>query len=215
MAGEKEIEQTLKLQVHNGEFNKIIKGEYPENYIITEKSLVDQYQCSKAPVREALIQLCSEGMLVCIPRCGYQLKPVTAQELEDEVETRLMLELGCFSRTFGTITPGQMKLLKDHVAVSSKLAAQHEVTDHWFRNVEFHLMLCSFARNNLAYRYLDQTLKFCSRAAYQYYKLNWDDNRATDASMHQQLIDDIESRNKKKAQDTLKQDILSFREIIR
>lgn len=47
---------------------------------------------SKAPVREALIRLCSEGVLEIIPRYGYVVVRLTEKDEKDVVSMRLMLE---------------------------------------------------------------------------------------------------------------------------
>ncbi len=47
---------------------------------------------SKAPVWEALIRLCSEGVLEIIPRYGYVVVRLTEKDEKDVVSMRLMLE---------------------------------------------------------------------------------------------------------------------------
>ncbi|MCB6367310.1 GntR family transcriptional regulator, partial [Intestinibacillus massiliensis] len=53
----------LKDMIYSKVFSSIIKGEYSANDIISEKQLIEKYQVSKSPVREALGKLCSEGIL--------------------------------------------------------------------------------------------------------------------------------------------------------
>ena len=53
---------------------------------------------SKAPVREALVQLCSEKMLKSIPRCGYQVVQITAREIEGRLEHAVASRAGCFGK---------------------------------------------------------------------------------------------------------------------
>ena len=59
---------TLKDQVYQNIYDDIIAGYYSEEDIITEGSLIEKYQVSKSPVREALIQLCSENVLMLIEK---------------------------------------------------------------------------------------------------------------------------------------------------
>ena len=65
--------QSIKELVYEGILNDIIQGVYPANSILNERTLVEKYGGSKTSVREALVQLCSEGILKNIPRYGYQL----------------------------------------------------------------------------------------------------------------------------------------------
>ena len=60
--------QTLKEKIYNQIIDGIVSGEYKSGQILNEKELVDRYDVSKAPVREALLILSSEGVLTNIPR---------------------------------------------------------------------------------------------------------------------------------------------------
>ena len=51
---------TLKEQVYNQIFDDIAQGKYQANDILTESKLMEKYQVSKSPVREALIELCKD-----------------------------------------------------------------------------------------------------------------------------------------------------------
>ena len=83
---------TLKDQVYQNIYDDIIAGYYSEEDIITEGSLIEKYQVSKSPVREALIQLCSENVLRSLPRLGYQVVTISHKDVLDIMEYRLLVE---------------------------------------------------------------------------------------------------------------------------
>ena len=63
--------ETLTTQIHDKILEMIIQNASEKNLVLNEKRLVELFGVSKAPVREALIRLCSEGVLRSIPRyCG-------------------------------------------------------------------------------------------------------------------------------------------------
>lgn len=66
----------------SGIYDDVTNGIY-KNDILTESRLIEQYNVSKSPVREALIELCKDGILKNIPRMGYQVMPVTLKEVID------------------------------------------------------------------------------------------------------------------------------------
>jgi DNA-binding GntR family transcriptional regulator len=75
---------TLKDHVYNYIAKKIINGELAPNEKINENEIVKKMNISRTPVREALIQLASEGLLENVPRKGFVLRHVdenTAKEL--------------------------------------------------------------------------------------------------------------------------------------
>lgn len=55
--------ESLKTQIYNAILNSIFSGEFKPGQILNEKELVEKFGCSKAPVREALIALCSDNVL--------------------------------------------------------------------------------------------------------------------------------------------------------
>ena len=65
--------ENLKKKVYDDVLQSIVRGEYSADDIISEGMLIEKYNVSKSPVREALVQLCSENVLKSIPRCGYHL----------------------------------------------------------------------------------------------------------------------------------------------
>ena len=48
-------EATIKSRLYNAIWNDIIDGVYDWNYVFNEKSLVEKYQVSKSPIRDALL----------------------------------------------------------------------------------------------------------------------------------------------------------------
>ena len=73
------MSETMKLkdQIYEKVLNEITEGRYLQNEIITERELIEKYGVSKSPVREALIELCNENVLVSRPRMGYQIRPIS------------------------------------------------------------------------------------------------------------------------------------------
>jgi DNA-binding GntR family transcriptional regulator len=211
---DKEIKvENLKTKIHDQEYSNILKGEYSLTEIITEKSLMAKYGVSKAPVREALTQLCSENMLTSIPRCGYQLTQISMNELQETLELRAILEIGAFDLYKNKISQENIEKLKEHVQIAHQLAKDEEVSKHWFHNMNFHVLLSSFAKNKAITDSLQATLNKCSRYAYQYFHQNWDAHIITDGSSHLDLIKLIENGELELARANLKDDIMAFNDI--
>ena len=86
------MKENLKEKVYQGIYDDVTNGIYKQNDILTESRLIEQYNVSKSPVREALIELCKDGILKNIPRMGYQVMPVTLKEVIDILELRADIE---------------------------------------------------------------------------------------------------------------------------
>lgn len=65
----------LKEYIHDQILKDVIEGTLQPNMILHEKKLMEQYGVSRSPVREALIQLCSEGTLAIIPSADTKFLP--------------------------------------------------------------------------------------------------------------------------------------------
>ena len=95
---------SLKRQVYDGVMNLIASGEFLPGSIITEKKIIEKFKVSKSPVREAMLELCKDGVLTSIPRCGYQVTEMSGKTLSEIVDLRLMLEITNFRNICKNIT---------------------------------------------------------------------------------------------------------------
>lgn len=204
--------QSIKELVYDGILNDIIEGVYPANSILNERMLSEKYQVSKAPVREALVQLCGEGILNNIPRCGYQLPVITPRDIISVLEYRTMLEVSAMEKTIRIITPEEIGRLTAHTEKADKLALQKDIQIHWKTNVEFHLMLCECCDNSFVYKALENALKICSMVAAQYFTKTWEKSKLSDAKGHLDLVNAIRDKDVDGARELLTKDILSVKE---
>lgn len=62
---------------------------------LREQELAARFEVSKSPVREALLRLEREGLIIVTPRQGYRVAPISLSEAKDMFELRLVLEEAC------------------------------------------------------------------------------------------------------------------------
>jgi DNA-binding GntR family transcriptional regulator len=76
------------------EFTKerILDGRFTGGDMISEGEVADGVGLSRTPVREAFLRLESEGLLRLYPKRGALVVPVSAAEIENVMETRLLVE---------------------------------------------------------------------------------------------------------------------------
>jgi GntR family transcriptional regulator, rspAB operon transcriptional repressor len=65
---------------------------------IQEQQLVERYQVSKSPIRDALLRLEAEGLVEILPRKGYRIRPISISDAEEIYDMRQMLERECIAR---------------------------------------------------------------------------------------------------------------------
>ena len=164
------MSETMKLkdQIYEKVLNEITEGRYLQNEIITERELIEKYGVSKSPVREALIELCNENVLVSRPRMGYQIRPISMKEISDIVELRVILELAALRKTFTILDDHHIQLLKENLSRASEIHEGKNMMKHWKSNISFHLLLCSFCGNSQIYSETERALKFSYRGCLLY-----------------------------------------------
>ena len=202
---------SLKLMIYSSVFEGIIKGEYGTNDIISEKMLVEKYQVSKSPVREALVELCNEGVLRSMPRYGYAVVQLTRRDIEDILKYRVVLEGGSLKECIQLITAEQIDALSRIDELCSCEAAKGDFWIHWGYNKEFHLKLMSFCGNQFSYNMLKKSLDTLTRAYAQFYWDKW--HRIvlpTDTKAHVKIINCLHKRDVEGAIHFLKEDISDF-----
>ncbi|WP_410537649.1 GntR family transcriptional regulator [Streptomyces sp. KL2] len=70
----------------------VLERHYEGGDLLTEGELAGAVGVSRTPVREALLRLEAEGLIRLYPKKGALVLPVSAQEIGDVVETRLLVE---------------------------------------------------------------------------------------------------------------------------
>jgi DNA-binding GntR family transcriptional regulator len=71
---------------------KIIAGVYAPGSALLQDSIAAEFGVSKIPVREALVQLRSEGLVDIFAHRGFQVRPVSVGEMQEVFRLRLAIE---------------------------------------------------------------------------------------------------------------------------
>ena len=204
-----------KNMVYSSIFADIVRNEYDLSSIITEKKTIEKYDVSKSPVREALLELCNDGILESIPRLGYRIKPISVKELMDATEFRLIIETEALKKSFLKITDEQIALLEANYAEGLELKDIKDTYLHWDKNSKFHTLLCSFSENQFFTDTLKLLMKTCFRGANYYYDVpDCKERSSGDSSRHRIIIDRIKARNYDGTIEILSEDIVQIKSAI-
>lgn len=87
----------------------ILNGTNAGGQFFTEGEVADAVGVSRTPVREALLRLEVEGLVRLYPKKGAMIVPVSAQEAQDVVEARAVIEQWAASRMW----PHRKEILDD------------------------------------------------------------------------------------------------------
>lgn len=163
---------SLKQIVYEKILDEILDGAYPIDYVFTEMYFVNKFQTSRAPVRDALMELCNEKILRVIPRYGYELVKLTENDVREITQFRLMLEIESFKLS---MTANRNKLLEQISLFNAEQRLAQSQNDYssrseWQKNIQFHTTLMSFANNHYAQYALQQALLTLQIAYVQHFR---------------------------------------------
>jgi DNA-binding GntR family transcriptional regulator len=71
---------------------RIANGDYPEGFQLKQDALAEDFGMSRIPIREALVQLESEGFVRILPHRGAQVSELSPAEIRELFELRALLE---------------------------------------------------------------------------------------------------------------------------
>lgn len=195
----KETENTLKNKIYEALFSDIINGKYPPDTILTEKFLMDKYQVSRAPIREALTQLTATSVLSSIPRQGYKIYEPDSIQLLEICKFRSAMESSFLRSCRSYISKRDVQDLRQLCHENSSGSAD-DFIPHWHSNCKFHLQLFSYYQNDYAYKLLKESLQI--QTIFFTHK-----KTAIKQDLHLALLDYIEKDDLTTATTILKADI--------
>jgi DNA-binding GntR family transcriptional regulator len=149
---------SLREQVAGALRDELMAGRLGAGRHFTVKEIAELYGVSATPVREALVDLAAQGMLVVEPGRGFAVPQFTWDDFVDIVEARSLVIDGIFRRLTGRLSvfdPGAVASLRRRAdaAVRAARAGQLDVVVGCDRR--FWAELGAFAGNRRIGDYLD------------------------------------------------------------
>ncbi|HET7757010.1 MAG TPA: GntR family transcriptional regulator, partial [Steroidobacteraceae bacterium] len=111
------LARTMTAQLTARIREKILSGAYAPGAALRQDTIAAEHGTSKIPVREALVQLSSEGLVDIYTHRGFQVRPLSVDEAQEVFRLRLAIEPGAVARG------ARLASAADRVAGGSALAA--------------------------------------------------------------------------------------------
>ncbi|MEU2793229.1 GntR family transcriptional regulator [Streptomyces sp. NPDC007100] len=133
----------------------VLERRYEGGMLLTEGELAEAVGVSRTPVREALLRLEVEGLMKLYPKKGAMVLPVSAQEIADVVETRLLVEEHA-ARKAVPAGPALLAELEEQLAKMKELAAAGDLAAVSVADRCFHAAIVRSAGNQILDRLYEQ-----------------------------------------------------------
>lgn len=134
---------------------RILSGHYREDRFIRQELIASEMGVSRIPVREALAQLESEGLVVREKYRGAMVPKLSTEEIGEIFELRAVLEPYLLRHAIPRITPPQIAELRD---IIKRARGMTNIAEWAGVNVDFHRTLYRAAEKPLASQFLENLL---------------------------------------------------------
>jgi DNA-binding GntR family transcriptional regulator len=132
---------------------RLLDGRFTGGTLLSENALALQLGLSRTPIRQALVQLESEGLVDLYPKRGALVVPISASEADDVHEARLLVEEHS-ARRAAEVGPALAAELQAAIAGQQRaLAGEMNAFARFDR--EFHRAIVAAAGNRLLTRAYD------------------------------------------------------------
>ncbi|MEV8586638.1 GntR family transcriptional regulator [Streptomyces sp. NPDC051180] len=96
---------TLRQQIADALRDEVLAGRLQPGEEFTVKQIAEQYGVSATPVREALVDLCAQGLLDSDQHRGFRVHQYSVDDYRGMVEARMLVVDGIFRRNKPVLTP--------------------------------------------------------------------------------------------------------------
>ena len=141
--------KTIRNQVYQILKDDICEGRFAPGQWLQENELAERLCVSRSPIREALRQLASDGLVVEIPNKGVFVKEFTARDIEEIFDLRVLLEDYAISKLQHHLTTADMQQLIDCLNEMERLHAQKNLRAYTDMDSKLHGLLIELCGNSL------------------------------------------------------------------
>jgi len=127
---------------------EILSGTLKPGAHLNELELVDRFDTSRTPIREAIRQLVAQGLVKVLPRKGAFVTQISLQTLLELFELMKELEATCARLAAERISPKQKaKLIALHEAYSPLAESEETAGAYFEQSSGFHRLLFAASQN--------------------------------------------------------------------
>ncbi|MGB3212433.1 MAG: GntR family transcriptional regulator [Desulforhopalus sp.] len=169
---------------------------------VTINQLSEKLGIKRTPLRDALLQLQSEGFVTFLPQRGIQINELSSEDLENIYEVLGALDSKALLSVFDRITPDHIETMKCINEEMYKTVTSTQVGAYFDLNTAFHNVYLNLSNNDLLLNQLNilrqRLFKFGTKG-------EWIEKvRELNYTEHLKLIDLIEQGDAKQVADFLR-----------
>ena len=174
----------------------IISGELKSGTQLKQNEVSKKFQCSPGPVREAMRDLESEGLIEHFPNRGVFVTQISNEEfLEMLLPARVILEKFAFKHAEKKFTPKAIEMLNEQIEIMRQGAKDKDIELVNEADIKFHMITMETAATQQTFHLWKSIM---SRIRLEFYRVGPHPTLAEQAPNHTQLLEAILSGDVKK-----------------
>ena len=143
-----QVRRSIRTQVGQALRAALVSGQLRPGEVYSAPMLAAKLGVSATPVREAMIDLVKEGLVVTAPNKGFIVRELSAREMDEITEIRRLLEVPTTVSVIGIATPDDLKILRALAQQIVDAAATQNLLSFVRVDREFHLKVLSLTGNS-------------------------------------------------------------------
>ena len=160
--------KSLKEVIYDDLKEKIVFCELLPGTPISEDEIGKEYQVSRTPVREAILQLTRENYITIEARKSTKVSKISLQEMNEIIESRLLIEPYIIRTQNDLLGPEMIQKLEEIMYKFDEISLDDEKSLRKFLNIdyEFHSLLVGLSNNQLLINFCKDILQRSIRQWY-------------------------------------------------
>jgi DNA-binding GntR family transcriptional regulator len=138
---------SMRSQVRHALRGALVSGQMEPGKVYSAPVLAARFGVSPTPVREAMLELAKEGLILPVRNKGFRVRPLSDRELDEITEMRVLLEVPTTVRAAGQASVADLKRLRPMARRLVTAAERSDLIGYVESDREFHLDLLALAGN--------------------------------------------------------------------
>jgi DNA-binding GntR family transcriptional regulator len=149
---------------------------------LAEQKLADHFGVSRTLIRQALFQLVQKRLIRMEPARGAFVATPSSDEARQVFAVRRMIEVEMTRSFVRSVTPAQIKALKDHVAEEKAAVNRGDVPGRTDLLGDFHVRMAELMGNQVLAQMLSELISRCALITLMYQSSNAAEHSAEEHS---------------------------------
>jgi len=176
---------------------------------LQEARLAEDLRISRTPMREALVRLAGEGLLVRRDARSYAVRALGTKEYFDCMRAREVIECEAIALAVGKITDAEIQTLE--ADIQALHSGEHSETEHFHFDDRFHLLIAT-ASGNVVFPRLVEELRVNARLFRLHSPLH---RQRENHDEHGAIVEALRARDPERAREAMRAHLRSLQEDVK